>query len=220
MDTPGSRRTLAPIAPCSTTTKTTAGSGQSAREVCSQPTTRFAEMSRKSLHDTPTIQSLDRGLAILEAVAGVSGAGAAETADRSHRHRPQQRLPPGEHAAAAAVSRQPEREQRLHPRPDGLAAVTPLRAHRARHVLPPLPAGPVGDARRDVALRRPRGRRGVLHRPPHPRRPGGVGGGADRRIRAAALHRARQGAARRLRSRTPCASCSGGRRCGATRGRP
>ena len=27
-------------------------------------------MSRKSLHDTPTIQSLDRGLAILEAVAG------------------------------------------------------------------------------------------------------------------------------------------------------
>ena len=34
------------------------------------PTTRFAEMSRKSLHDTPTIQSLDRGLAILEAVAG------------------------------------------------------------------------------------------------------------------------------------------------------
>ena len=33
-------------------------------------TTRFAEMSRKSLHDTPTIQSLDRGLAILEAVAG------------------------------------------------------------------------------------------------------------------------------------------------------
>jgi IclR family acetate operon transcriptional repressor len=34
------------------------------------PTTRFADMSRKSLHDTPTIQSLDRGLAILEAVAG------------------------------------------------------------------------------------------------------------------------------------------------------
>ena len=34
------------------------------------PATRFAEMSRKSLHDTPTIQSLDRGLAILEAVAG------------------------------------------------------------------------------------------------------------------------------------------------------
>src|SRR5678815_5549134 len=34
------------------------------------PTTRFAEMSRKSLHDTPTIQSLDRGLMILEAVAG------------------------------------------------------------------------------------------------------------------------------------------------------
>src|SRR5512132_3566594 len=31
--------------------------------------TRFAEMSRKSLHDTPTIQSLDRGLATLEAVA-------------------------------------------------------------------------------------------------------------------------------------------------------
>jgi IclR family acetate operon transcriptional repressor len=31
---------------------------------------RFAEMSRKSVHDTPTIQSLDRGLAILEAVAG------------------------------------------------------------------------------------------------------------------------------------------------------
>ena len=29
-------------------------------------------MSRKSLHDTPTIQSLDRGLAILEAVAGSS----------------------------------------------------------------------------------------------------------------------------------------------------
>jgi hypothetical protein len=26
-------------------------------------------MSRKSRHDTPTIQSLDRGLAILEAVA-------------------------------------------------------------------------------------------------------------------------------------------------------
>jgi IclR family acetate operon transcriptional repressor len=35
-----------------------------------RPTTRFAEMSRKSRHDTPTIQSLDRGLAILEAVAG------------------------------------------------------------------------------------------------------------------------------------------------------
>src|SRR3954465_3083179 len=33
-------------------------------------TTRFVEMHRKSLHDTPTIQSLDRGLAILEAVAG------------------------------------------------------------------------------------------------------------------------------------------------------
>ena len=30
---------------------------------------RFTEMSRKSVHDTPTIQSLDRGLAILEAVA-------------------------------------------------------------------------------------------------------------------------------------------------------
>jgi IclR family acetate operon transcriptional repressor len=30
---------------------------------------RFTEMSRKSMHDTPTIQSLDRGLAILEAVA-------------------------------------------------------------------------------------------------------------------------------------------------------
>src|SRR5436189_4961365 len=35
-----------------------------------RPTIRLAEMSRKSLHDTPTIQSLDRGLAILEAVAG------------------------------------------------------------------------------------------------------------------------------------------------------
>jgi hypothetical protein len=34
-----------------------------------RPSTRFAEMSRKSRHDTPTIQSLDRGLAILEAVA-------------------------------------------------------------------------------------------------------------------------------------------------------
>src|SRR6476619_4342921 len=34
------------------------------------PATRVAEMSRKALHDTPTIQSLDRGLAILEAVAG------------------------------------------------------------------------------------------------------------------------------------------------------
>src|SRR6476619_473991 len=33
------------------------------------PATRVAEMSRKSRHDTPTIQSLDRGLAILEAVA-------------------------------------------------------------------------------------------------------------------------------------------------------
>src|SRR6476660_438191 len=33
---------------------------------------RFAEMSRKSVHDTPTIQSLDRGLAILEAVAASS----------------------------------------------------------------------------------------------------------------------------------------------------
>src|SRR6186997_3185333 len=32
-------------------------------------TTPIGEMSRKSLHDTPTIQSLDRGLAILEAVA-------------------------------------------------------------------------------------------------------------------------------------------------------
>src|SRR4029453_11036809 len=38
------------------------------------PTTRFAEMSRKSLHDTPAIQSLDRGLAILEAVAGAPAA--------------------------------------------------------------------------------------------------------------------------------------------------
>src|SRR6186997_1192260 len=35
-------------------------------------TTPIGEMSRKSLHDTPTIQSLDRGLAILEAVAGSS----------------------------------------------------------------------------------------------------------------------------------------------------
>src|SRR4026208_1963073 len=32
----------------------------------------IAEMSRKPVHDTPTIQSLDRGLAILEAVAGSS----------------------------------------------------------------------------------------------------------------------------------------------------
>src|SRR6186997_724429 len=34
------------------------------------PATPIPKMSRKSLHDTPTIQSLDRGLAILEAVAG------------------------------------------------------------------------------------------------------------------------------------------------------
>src|SRR5436190_125488 len=73
----------------------------------------------------------------------VSGSGTAETTDRSHRYRPQQRLPPREHAAAAAVYRQPEREQRLHPRPDGLAAVTPLRAHRAGHVLSSLPGGSV-----------------------------------------------------------------------------
>src|ERR671937_2427051 len=33
-------------------------------------TTRFDQMSRTSVYDTPAIQSLDRGLAILEAVAG------------------------------------------------------------------------------------------------------------------------------------------------------
>ena len=33
-------------------------------------TPRFPEMNRKPAHDTPAIQSLDRGLAILEAVAG------------------------------------------------------------------------------------------------------------------------------------------------------
>ena len=32
-------------------------------------TTRFDQMSRPPAHDTPAIQSLDRGLAILEAVA-------------------------------------------------------------------------------------------------------------------------------------------------------
>src|SRR6186713_1044995 len=46
------------------------GRRRSAREVCSQQPHQSTEMSRKSLHDTPTIQSLDRGLAILEAVAG------------------------------------------------------------------------------------------------------------------------------------------------------
>src|ERR671937_2632880 len=35
-------------------------------------TARLDEMPRKSLYDTPAIQSLDRGLAILEAVAAAS----------------------------------------------------------------------------------------------------------------------------------------------------
>ena len=183
-------------------------------------TTPFAQMSRPPVHDTPAIQSLDRGLAILEAVASSPAPVPLKQLtdligiDRSSVFRLANTLRQRRFLA------NPKGQQGLHPRPDGVAAVAPLRAHRARHVLPPLPAGAVGDARRDVALRRPRGGRGVLHRPPHPRRPDRVGGGADRRIRAAALHRARQGAARRLRSRPPCASCSGGRRCASTRARP
>ena len=180
-------------------------------------TTRFAEMSRKSLHDTPTIQSLDRGLAILEAVAGSPAAVPLKQLtdligiDRSSVFRLANTL----------------RKRRFLANPKGsndyILGPTAWRLSRRygrtvlgtffHHYLQDLSA----DARRDVALRRPRGRRGVLHRPPHPRRPGGIGGGADRRIRAAALHRARQGAARRLRPATPCASCSGGRRCGSTR---
>src|SRR5690349_21336277 len=53
-----------------TTTKRRSRRGGMGREVCSQAWRDPIDMSGKPSHDTPAIQSLDRGLAILEAVAG------------------------------------------------------------------------------------------------------------------------------------------------------
>src|SRR5215213_3139842 len=66
---PRMRRTLAPIPRAEQPQKIRRG-GRRAGEVCSWPRHPFAnQMSAPRLKDTPAIQSLDRGLAILEAVA-------------------------------------------------------------------------------------------------------------------------------------------------------
>ena len=174
-------------------------------------------MSRKSLHDTPTIQSLDRGLAILEAVAASPAPVPLKQLtdligiDRSSVFRLANTL----------------RQRRFLANPKGskdyILGPTAWRLSRRygrnvlgtffHHYLQDLPAT-LGETSHFAV------REGVEvffidHQIPD--RPGGLGRRADRRIRAAALHRARQGAARRLRSAAPCGTCSGGRRCGATR---
>ena len=166
-------------------------------------------MSRKSLHDTPAIQSLDRGLAILEAVAASSGPVPLKQLtdligiDRSSVFRLANTL----------------RQRRFLANPKGskdyILGPTAWRLSRRygrtvlgtffHHYLQDLTAT-LGETSHFAV------REGVEvffidHQIPD--RAGGLGGGADRRIRAAALHRARQGAARRLRSRTPCATLLG-----------
>jgi DNA-binding IclR family transcriptional regulator len=119
----------------------------------------------------------------------------------------------------SAVSRQPEGEQRLHPRPDGMAAVR--RYGRTvlgtffHHYLQDLSAT-LGETSH-FAVRE--GRRGVLHRPPHPRRAGRVGGGQTGEF--APLHCTAHGKALLADcDLPPCASCWAGARCGPTPGRP
>ena len=156
-------------------------------------------MRGKPTHDTPPIQSLDRGLAILEAVAASAEPVPLKQLtdligiDRSSVFRLANTLRQRRFLA------NPEGQQRLRAWAHRLAAVAPVRPQRPRDVLPSVSAGSGDEARRDVAFRGARGRSGVLRRPSHADGPGDFRRRADGRVRAAALHGAWQGAARRLR---------------------
>ena len=157
-------------------------------------------MSGKPTHDTPTIQSLDRGLAILEAVAASSEPVALKQLtelmgiDRSSVFRLANTLRQRRFLA------NPKGSNDYILGPTAWRIVAEVRAKRPRDVLSSVPSRPDGDARRNVALRGPRRPPGVLHRPSHADGSGRLGCRADGRVRAAALHGAWQGAARRLRS--------------------
>ena len=73
--------------------------------------------------ETPPVQSVERALSLLEAVAGSAEPVPLARLDGDPRHRPEQRLPPGQYAEAPRLPRQPQRTEALCARAGRLAAV-------------------------------------------------------------------------------------------------